>query len=50
MFLEAAAWEDGALALTNEMLMRLPTVRITWLVKGTQVRRRPALLRSALPA
>ena len=40
MFLEAAAWEDGALALTNEMLMRLPTVRITWLVKGTQVRRR----------
>ena len=38
VFLEAATWENGALALTNQMLNRLPTVRITWLVEGSQVR------------
>ena len=38
VFLEAAAWENGALALTNQMLNRMPTVKITWLVQGSQVR------------
>lgn len=38
VFLEAATWGDGALALTDQMLNRLPTVRITWLVTGSQVR------------
>jgi dynein heavy chain 1 len=36
VFLEAAAWENGALALTNQMLNRMPTVKITWLVQGSQ--------------
>merc|ERR1711871_1312178 len=36
VFLEAATWEGGALALTNQMLNRMPTVRITWLVAGSQ--------------
>jgi len=31
-FLEAAGWADGALALSNEMVQRMPTIRLTWLV------------------
>ena len=38
VFLEAATWDNGALALTNQMLNRMPTVKITWLVQGSQVR------------
>ena len=38
VFLEAATWENGALALTNQMLNRMPTVKITWLVRGSEVR------------
>jgi hypothetical protein len=47
VFLEAATWENGALALTNQMLNRLPTVRITWLVEGSQVRAPQAYRRLA---
>ena len=38
VFLEAATWTDGALALTDQMLNRLSTVRITWQVLGQHVR------------
>lgn len=41
VFLEAATWENGALALTNQMLNRMPTVKITWLVQDSLVRRCP---------
>lgn len=31
-FLEAAKWENGALALSEEMMTRLPTIRFSWIV------------------
>lgn len=36
-FLEGAAWADGALATSDEMVVRLPLVRLTWVKQGTPV-------------
>ena len=33
-FLEGAAWADGALATSDEMVVRLPMVRLTWIKTG----------------
>jgi len=35
-FIEAAAWKNGALALSDNMLQRLPTIRFTWLVDNPE--------------